>query len=473
MARFSPTRSTDYQQVNFGTSANPDWEWSYGIWFHNDRLTNGVHALQLVSTLKLSFALNDNTPYITMTNPPFSTAINNPIIFQKWTNLIVGTNFTFNAQTTINPSTWQIDLYDQNGSWVNTGTGTTANGNISWTWNLYDSQGTIRDNVEADPYYIPIVTVTPGSGGGASPNPAPVQRQGPASSIDYPYNGGWIVAYQDISQWFPAAHDALMQSFSSLRGGPSLAGLSSAACFLVYGNTNDPDMTTDPVQNMLNRNAAWDNLRYHLTQPLFRNLYVFAHGGGFSIGGDWELFTNSPSGPVPAGSAYDTNKYQTANGPITSTAYLDSGWCYQLSPYTSDAPHPYRFVFMDGCSTATGDWPAPFGIARETNNINYFKGDGSRPNAFVGWNVTVAFANNLGSSQNGWGDYQTFANFRSEWMFNWGNNSQTYALNAALGIAQQNSGWIALSKMNQILSIFGLNELGFNDYNQRTFSFPP
>ena len=469
-----PFSEYDLQSWDFGTPGNPDVRPTWGIWFHSDRLTNGIHTLQLVTTLQLSDQLDEHTPYITLTNPPFSTTINNPIIFKSWKNLMVGTNHTFNAKTTIYPANWEIDVWDSDGYWVTSATGTTTDGNISWTWDFYDDDGNLRDNVESDPYFDPWITVTSLASGsstnGTQAAAASAQRPAPLSSPDYPYEGGWIIAYQDIAKnQQPDVRNTFLNMFFSLAGGPPLRNLSCAAVLLKYGRTNDIDMNPDPLQNMLLRNASWDTLRDRLEQPLFRNLYLFGHGSGYWIGGDWEKFDANGNG---IGSDIDTRTFQVGNTTIQTTASLTSGWCSRMRPEISDAPHPYRFVFLDGCSTAEGDWPWAFGISQTTNTIEYYKNNQIRPSAFVGWNQTIYYGLQLNHSSGGWGDYSKFRYFRTEWMSNWSFNSQTRRLDSALDRAQQFSGWIDSQRMSQILCIYGLNELGFNDYNQRVFSFP-
>jgi hypothetical protein len=258
-----PYQEYDLQLWNFGTPANPDWEYTYGIWFHSDRLTNGAHSLRLVTTLQLDPAtLDDNTSYLTLTGAPCPTTVNNPIIFTQWDNLLVGTNHTFRATTTAFPATWEIDVWDADGNWVISTNGTTSDGHIAWTWDFYDDYGLLRDDVEADPYFDPWVTVTPtgtmapqgslapagapllkgtptpvtpqqqylafpshASSRSSAPMAAspqrpgpldpstPIERPAPLSSIDYPYNGGWIVAYQDMAKNNPDARYAFLQMF--------------------------------------------------------------------------------------------------------------------------------------------------------------------------------------------------------------------------------------------------------------------
>jgi hypothetical protein len=64
--------------------------------------------------------------------------------------------------------------------------------------------------------------------------------------------------------------------------------------------------------------------------------------------------------------------------------------------------HPYRFVFLCGCSTAKGNWPQAFGIPKVEGLVNndFFK-RGLRPRAFMGWKHVkwvTAFATGEGSA---------------------------------------------------------------------------
>jgi len=455
-------------QYDFGTPGNPDVQWTHGIWFYSDRLTNGIYQLQLQTTLQLDGQLTDATPFLTMTSSEFSTMLSNPIVFKTWNNLLVGTNHTFKAQTTIFPATWEIEVFDANGQWVTGQTGTTTNGNISWTWDLHDDLGNLRDNIEADPFFDPYVTLTAAAG--------TIQRPAPLSALDYPYIGGWNVAYQDSHKFYPNARVKTIEAWLAVVGGPSLKGIPNAAILLKYGKTNDVDMSSDPLQAMRDRNASWDNLKDHLLTPLFRNFYYWGHGSDFVLGGDWDSLTNEPPyGIHPNGAEYDLNVYQDGTNTVRTRAFLSSGWCYLLSPISGEDPHPYRFVFLDGCSTAAGDWPVPFGMQAETNSLDYYTDTNRfpyvRPSAFVGWNVDTYYSAGLNSTytdkdRNQWGDYQKYAFFRSQWMFLWANpGSRT--LTQALEQARDTSGWISSATYEKTIRIYGLRELLFNQFNQR------
>jgi hypothetical protein len=476
---FRPSES-GVLNLNWGTPAEPDIRPTFGVWFYNDRLTNGTYQLQLQTTLQLDGTLNHSTPYLTLTNPITTIAVSNPIVFEPWKTLMVGTSHTFKATTTVFPSDWYIDMYDAWGFWVTGTNGTTTDGNISWTWDFYDDLGNLRDAAEYDPFFDPYVTVIASSGVSEQENNpqsanTPIERPAPLSSPDYPTEGGWIIAYQDNAKHNLAARAVLNQAFSTLAGGPASLGLPNATILLKYGNTNDVGMSSDPVQNMIDRNASWDNLRNTILHPQFRNLYIYSHGSTHSIGGDWTVFKNTPNGPKPDGSDSDRNSYTVGTNKVYSTTQITSGWAWRLH-HLNDGPQPYRFVFMDGCATATGDWPYPFGIIPLTNSINYFKNDDQRPNAFVGWNQSVYFNSHpLTASPEGWGGYQRFADFRTQWMMLWRypGTTNTEELWRALDRAAQSSGWVTPQKLSEIISIYGYNDLKFNEYNHNNFTFPP
>jgi hypothetical protein len=469
----------DLQQVDFGTPGNPDLEWSYGIWFWNDHLPNGSHQLQLVTTEQLNEVISPYTPFITMTNPPFTTRINNPILFTNQNNVLVGATPTLTAQTTIYPSTWRFDLYDQNNNWVNGGTGTTTDGNISWTWNFYDSQNNLRDNLQSDPYFIPVVTVTPGSAG---PQPsAGIQRGSTPVATDYPYTGGWILAYQDKDQFWPEAQSFSFQMWLGISGNLGLKNLPQVPSLLKFGNTNTSiyfNMTTDPVQNMRDRNASWNTFRTYLLQGINRNLYYYGHGNDKFLGGDYDYFSEQigTTGLAPEYAVPDPNSYPDGSGgTITSTTGITAQWLRQTSPGHPAPPQQYRFVFLDGCETAVGDWPDAFNIGKTTNSLDYYRGPGKWPCAFVGWKFATRYSfpmNSMAVDENGnyFGDYVHMSNWRAQFFYEWewDGNHAAYLLQALSYVENfLEKGWIGQGTFNKILGCYGYQDLGFNQYNGR------
>src|SRR6201996_7228172 len=130
-----------------------------GIYF--DRLPNGTNTIQLLTTVRQSDSVNDDTPWMTFSNAPQTIVINNSVTFTNWDDLIWNnTNYTFNAQSTTGNVDWEIDIYDVNGDYVNSGTGHSDDGNISWTWDLTDYTGASRADGDDDPDFYPYLTIT-------------------------------------------------------------------------------------------------------------------------------------------------------------------------------------------------------------------------------------------------------------------------------------------------------------------------
>jgi len=111
-----------------------------------------------------------------------------------------------------------------------------------------------------------------------------------------------------------------------------------------------------------------------------------------------------------------------ADGKDTLVAYLYStevalGLGNYYVPRTGiQLAHPYRFVFLDGCETATSVlWPQAFGIPARITVTDltsapsvYF----DHPQAFVGWRTKVPFAQGQE-----WDDYgKTLELFFENWM---------------------------------------------------------
>jgi hypothetical protein len=125
---------------------------------------------------------------------------------------------------------------------------------------------------------------------------------------------------------------------------------------------------------------------------------------------------------------------------------------------------PFRFVFLDGCDTATGNWPWAWGVPSQAEPLSYYQSasnpSGARPSAFVGWNVE------LGGSKD-WGTIGGFWQFRSFWMSNWSvqdGNSQD-DLNDVFEQAREGSNWVPYSQLWGHLVIDGYQVMKFEEYN--------
>jgi len=165
--------------------------WGMGIYF--DRLPNGTNTIQLLTSVRQSDAVNDETPWMTFSNAPQIIVINNLVTFTNWDDLIWdNTNHTFNAQCSFTNVNWEIDIYDVNYDFVNSQTGTSSDGNISWTWDLTDYTGASRADGDNDPDFYPYITITENAGteaqtGGAYPNVGGGTTNSPMPPVAAPF----------------------------------------------------------------------------------------------------------------------------------------------------------------------------------------------------------------------------------------------------------------------------------------------
>jgi len=230
---------------------------------------------------------------------------------------------------------------------------------------------------------------------------------------------------------------------NGIAGGPALRSIPVSPIPLKFG-TN---------YTQIQRNDSWATLKAYMFSPEYRNFYYFGHGWATGFGGD--RHTHDTNGVPNGGVAYPGGK-----------AYLTSKKVHDEITFNKHGgARPYRFVWLDGCSTANGDWPNAFGVNKATNSISYYTNSVSnpshrRPSAFVGWNQTVGGP--------GWGTLQNAMLCRTEWMFQWQYNWSTMTLVDALETGRSHSSWIPASQFWGALRVYGFTELRMNQYNQKT-----
>jgi hypothetical protein len=153
---------TDCERVNFGTPERSLWLNTTGLWFRHDRLANGVHALQLRSSINLNYIIGQWTQTVTVSNHPVQVLITNQITYTNWDDLIWNnTNFTFKAQSTEPRVNWRIKVYGASGRFMNEKTGFTTNGHIQWTWDLRDQSGQVHDDSDIDHVFFSNIKIWP------------------------------------------------------------------------------------------------------------------------------------------------------------------------------------------------------------------------------------------------------------------------------------------------------------------------
>jgi hypothetical protein len=431
---------TSFAEFTYITNTSGDKNWSVGIYF--DRITNGTYQMQLATTLRLGDDVDDTTYYLSLTNQAATISVSNQVIYTNWNDLILSDSYTFNAQTLNTNTAWQIDIYDAWGYYVNSGFGATTNGQIAWIWDLYEYWGDSRANSDTDPYFQGFITFTTDAGAGGKPTTRPT----PSPAAQYPSVGGWLISYcdrhyLDAGTNYAGADTYYQTAMLALAGGPSLKGDPNTLFAIKFG--------TNYAQS--NRDLSWLGLKSDIYQPVNRNFYYYGHGSATDIDCDQHTF--------------DSSNY-VSGGKIlpNSKAFLTSKWVHDNVTFNEyGGVHRYRFVFLDGCNTANGDWPDAFGIGKvgyptpdwysSTNNTKHV-----RPGAFVGWNQTVGGG--------GWGTAKAMFQWLSYWMGNWANGTpDVTTLHDALESANQSAGWVPQAQLDGALVIYGYRYLLIEDYN--------
>jgi len=235
---------------------------------------------------------------------------------------------------------YSIELKTPAGNHIKTIQNSTSSGVISESWNLLDENQNLftGDEVEAS------FTVT-------LQNHAPQTRRQklPKATVFVP-NGDFDVAYawhrdseaQPFGQMWQFAQFGVVNSLMQPLG-----------LYPVYPesfNRFTYDLYPGYPGYLPNMAKATDYLLPDLALPAMRNFYWHGHGSTASIGDGKEPDPSNPGAKV-----FITTK--DVNEALGNTW---SFWKLKME-------HPYRLVFLDGCSTAdTDDWRKAFGIRRYT-----------------------------------------------------------------------------------------------------------
>lgn len=202
------------------------------------------------------------------------------------------------------------------------------------------------------------------------------------------------------------------------------------------------------------RNDSWADLKARLFIPQYRNFYYYGHAGPDSIGTD--LHKLDTNGYIIEGIQLPGSKAHLSSQTVSNELIFNK----------HTVARPYRFVWLDGCSTANGAWPGAFGVDKAIYDLGHYTNSVTnpkhrRPSAFVGWNQI------LGGQ--GWGDLQ------GKWLFNgmvfeeWSYWWQTEGLSDAFEDAVRDTYWPpgGQDQLWGALCIYGYTNMLFNQFNQK------
>ena len=278
-------------------------------------------------------------------SPVISVTVSNEISFPNWmpsfgeldNSLLIRAT---SAHTNVN---WTIDVYDSQHSYIGTFGGHSDDGDITVAWNLVGPDGVAHTN---DSFFTFFVT-TP-----FSDPPAP-----PTYKVTDPWSapGAWVAAAQHAFDYIQDS-DLLYSELDGFVG----AARGNFTVLPTPANNGDPFAIRFQEDG---EDSDWMTFRNALYDPTSRNLVYFGHGGPNGIGYN----------------SHDVNQFV----PATEIANV-----LHTIPAGQTNRHAFRFVFLDGCSTAKGTLPESFGIIHRENvpDIDYYNAS-LRPSAFVGWSA--------------------------------------------------------------------------------------
>ena len=408
---------TDIQPlIGAAVSNNYDLWLNWRMNWDTRMVTNGTYTIYP----EADFTTEDSAE-----GSPVSVTVSNEISFPNWMPEFgeLGNSLLIRATSAHTNVDWTIDVYDSHHSYIGSFEGHTDGGDIQVIWDLVGPDGTIHTNDSfftfevttpfSDPPTPPIYKVTdPWSGPGAW---VAVAQHAWDGTID---SGTLYAELSGFIGWVLNANWTVI---------PPPQGQNDNGDWLAYGLSYGAD---NPQGN-----ADWQAFRNALYDPRSRNLVYFGHGGANGIG----------SNPANA------NRYITATEIANNLHTIPAGQTNR---------HAFRFVFLDGCSTASGTLPEAFGIIhKEIFNLDDYTAASLRPSAFVGWTATKWITIVNGNYINY--DHVNFISHVQLEMLLYGNGIHAAIHNAATDY--RDVGW-SFNWVNQ-MAVYGFYDLHFGQFN--------
>jgi hypothetical protein len=380
------------------------------------------------------------------------------------------------------PINYTVKFYsvDAPATAIKTINGSSDNGLINAEWNLIDDVGAYRP----EDVFLSTVTATwPNANGYTLTFSTPASSKVNDGWPSWPEIGSWVVAYQNIA-W---SHSPKPQYYEKLDVFATVLDTAWAARQSGYGRAYPvPGESISREEYMAyrlefngsyqqTREAQWSKVAKCIAEARVRNIWLLGHGSPTTIGGDFQTAAGAGYSPGSKSGLWADQVAASLGNSYTVYTIPDSG----IPIVIQLAGHPYRFVNLDACSTASGfAWPRAFGIFadKQVDNVNEYLGSfgwNRRPSTFLGWSALVErdrFPTGVAGaplSTRGWmgipyGEYKT--TLVMGWL-----NGQTInqaILNARSALVPLAGGqqWLARNKDKH--KIIGYSGMRLHTYNQ-------
>ena len=349
-------------------------------------------------------------------SPAVTVTVSNALSFPNWMPAFgeMGNSLVVSAQSAQTNVQWYLDVYDSQFNYIGTMGGTTPDGNIYVVWNLIGPDGRLHtDNT------FEFVLTTYSAGSLVASKVVP-----PSYKVTDPWNGpgDWVVVNQQAWNNLVGSDDLDIMADGFAAGAQAL-GLTARPA------TSDGDSYRIRFSDPPASYGDWANFRSALYNNLSRNLFYLGHGSPQGLGA----------------SQTTTNLSILATEIATNLATIPAGGTNM---------HRYRFVCLDGCSTAAGKLPESFGVIHKENvGGTAYVNASLRPSAFAGWDDDKV-AGFLGSVN------MSHVYFFQHFQYQWASHPVKQAFDNAANYSDVT--YLATSH----LKVFGYWFLGLNQFNQ-------
>jgi hypothetical protein len=404
-----------------GASSLPGPDGGQLLDWNTTQIPNGQYAIQA----ELDYA--SSNPVVSV---PVTVTVNNPISFPNTFSQSFGSQMWLYA-TTVTNAAYTIDMYDQNTNYFGSFSGNAdGGGNISFLWNLVDGNGITH----TDTNFFGVFTVNTQGGpaivfsqstGPAGQSGLPVKKTmstKPINNGPQPQAGSPTASATQLwareSGWVP--NNNWVVAYASLTGDGAVDA--AATYMIVGGSATETDfggilgtLNAYGLQNNLSPgNNAINGTVFTLNSAATRTSLLGYLDTVSSSGFYYENFYFFGHGNSSAISAY--------NAPVTMIDQQQIAHALGNVPLSFQnqhvALHPYRFVWLDGCDTASGTLSQSFGIPSVPYSTNLFAAAGVQSRAFLGFTGPISFDDsNSTSDRNSWPNHSVLlGQFLTAWL---------------------------------------------------------
>ena len=331
-----------------------------GVW-DTTVVSNGWHSLQAFA--EYPTGQNADGGYAEHASQVVQVQTLNPISFPEMP-VTLGTSMPIRASITPSNANWMATVRSPSNELLRAFSGTATNGVIDVQWDGNDTNGVQF----AGPFVQVEVTTSYESGGGFGPLTSGVTITNKAGKIIYKEGSmpsspqGFLVSYQLL---FTSGSLSAIQFENMIEQVALTVDGGGSGPYVLRGDGTGTSATT----KIENTASSWNSWALSLEESSTANLFYFGHGAKNAVG--------ERAGDPNKG--FFVNEIQTL---------LHNEIVSGVSQFTA----PYRFVFLDGCNTANGDWCIAFGIERKKVPTAEYTKRGLLPRAFMGWKTVKAYA---------------------------------------------------------------------------------